>query len=467
MVRIVLTSRLLDLFEKPGAFPSFEVFQLSDLSPGEMISFVKQWCGEDSSLGQRLVALLQNPQFLGGLPRTPFTLALVTALYEEGTKEIPANQTELYQKYVELALARWDVSKDLSLQFEWRVKEFMLRKVGWLLQEGRRFEIGRDEFVREVERLGLERGLPVIGSALMEEVTERSELLVESGEGNYEFKHRSFQEYFAGMELAGRADCVSFAVEKILDPWWWQVTFFAVGLRPDNDDCIRAIIEAVSRPGYQSVPVAAQLGVLAQAAYLAPKSTKVQAVERILDMFLGGWDESAEALDALGSSADLKRFPGHFFRLMLFTALATYALGSITLRSVLEEAVAGWLAQDGDGMSPRKRAERQLRVFFLATACAQCDDVRAFFRVLESGVLTDPDLMLFLAAQAATLNSRAWIASDDRTNAAEWERKLQQKVRKNSEYLRALLLSRPLRLPAPDSEDAERLLRSRSGWTAQ
>jgi hypothetical protein len=127
--RTVLTSRLLDVLEQPNLLSGFRMFEIERLSPEQMAKFIENWFGQESPLGMRLIELVNEPLALRGLPATPLTLALVAVLYESGSKEVPANLTELCEKYVELALGRWDISKGMSLQFEWRVKEFILRRI--------------------------------------------------------------------------------------------------------------------------------------------------------------------------------------------------------------------------------------------------------------------------------------------------------------------------------------------------
>jgi len=420
-----------------------------------MEEFVENWYGKDSGIGRRLTAFLQQPLSLRGLPATPLTLALVAILYESGTKEVPANLTELFEKYIELALGRWDISRDISLQYEWRVKEFLLRKISWEMHQQRRLEIGCHNFESAVKRLGTERGLDIDVVVFCDEVVNRSELLFQNVDGEYEFKHRAFQDYFVGAEISGRADKKKLIIDTFQDLWWAQAVFFACGLRPEDETCLRAILDEVQVSGSDALAFTMNLGVLTQATYLAPRQVKSEVVVRVLDSFVDAWEYICDHYEEYQSEAYKhiripEDLPGHLLWISILDALAETALGSMTLSQTLSELAEQYVSQPLDHLSARERTRLEWQAFLLAVACAKCDNVSAFISLFRSGIIADPTFLLFMQYHAEMMEKRPWVGARDRDSIGKLSRKLKKRLARSRQYLASLRHAAPIPLPSPD-----------------
>jgi hypothetical protein len=448
--RIILTSRLLEFFNKPEILttmlPGFQILQIEQLSSTQMVKFVEQWYGRDNPLGQRLLSVVNDPTALHGLPATPLTLALIAIIYESGEKELPANLTELFQKYIELALGRWDVSRAISLQFEWRIKEFILRKISWDMHQQRKLTIPSNEFELIVEKYGEERGLGLDGYEFTKEIIERSELLIVNGEDDYE--HRSFQDFFVGAEINSRADALSIVANNFLDLWWTSSIFFAGGLRPESEDYLKAILESSKPIGQDMLMFAGSLGSLTQATYLAPRGTKLQAVSTTIDLFIEAWDDLARRVGRISNkTANLP----HLFLTIGFHLFAQRSIGSTTLSPILSELVQSYFSDSTYNASSRDQAKREWYAFFLATACAQSGNIEDFIRLIESGVINDPVFLFVLQREAEEVASHTWIDAGSRSRVRAIADKFEKRVHRNRETLRQLLQHDPIPLPLPDS----------------
>ncbi len=127
-----------------------------------MIKFIENWYGQDTEICRKLIKLISNPANLRGLPATPMTLAIVAILHERSPwQEIPANQTELFSKYIELALGRWDASKHISIQFEYPIKKYILQQISWDIHQRNETEISMSDFNEWITLLADEHGLNI------------------------------------------------------------------------------------------------------------------------------------------------------------------------------------------------------------------------------------------------------------------------------------------------------------------
>lgn len=449
--RIVLTSRLLEILEKPDMLPGFRVLQISSLTPTQMTQFIENWFGKDSPVGKRLVQFVNEPMSLRGLPATPLTLALVASLYEGGTKEIPSNLTELFSKYVELALGRWDISRDISLQFEWEVKKFILQKIAWDMQVQRKSEINILDFESAVKRFSTERGLSVDAGAYSKEVMDRSELMFLNNNNEYEFKHRALHEYFVGSEINDRADSIKIVVDNFLDLWWSQSIFFACGLRPQGEDLLKAITDQVKPSNSDQFTYGLLLGEVTQASYLAPKQVKADAIKRVIENLTEAWDYFSNDFRANENIPVIaNQLPVHMFFLALQIAFAQLSLGSITLSSVLSDLAEQLCSQSGVETSPREIAKREWRALLLAMASARCDNVNDFIKIFESNIISDPSFLFFGRFYAEDISKRDWIPRDDRVRAKQLSKKLAKRVGKQKKYFSSLQGKGPIPLPPPE-----------------
>ena len=451
-ITMVLSSRYLTNLEQPGVLPSFRMFHINDLEPNQMVKFVQNWYGQDTEICRKLIKLISNPSNLRGLPATPMTLAIVAILHERSPwQEVPANQTELFSKYVELALGRWDASKDISVQFEYPIKRFFLQQISWDIHQRNESEISLSDFDTWVALLADEHALNIEVDVFKKEVIERSELLFRNDKEKYEFKHRSFQDYFVGAEINRQSNAIDIVTSRILDPWWSPAIFFASGLRPDSEQYIDAILEQVVPTNSKSLFFATSLGELAQATFMATKQTKTRAVRVVLDQLIHSWEHTCDYWKNLEEKPKfIKDVPAHILFLMLHVGAVQSALGSVTLSPILSTITDEFLSFkiDDPHISQNERAKQEWRTFLLAMACAQCDsNVNDFMKLFQSGQITDPGFLFFGSVFSQEISERSWLESDTVEEAKKLYKKLDKKWNDNVEYRKYLKKVEIVQLP--------------------
>lgn len=451
--RVVMASRFLDVLEQPNVLPRFRMLRINNFTPKQIVSFIRKWCAEDKDIARKLIRLVSGAQGVCGLPATPLTLALVAIVQEASPwQEMPANQAELFAKYVELALGRWDAGKDLSVQFEYPVKRFILQTMAWNIHEKRRSYISVTDFDEWIETLSEDRGLPIDLETFRREVIERSELLFRNEDGHYEFKHQSFQDYFVGLEINRKPDATEFVVSNFLDPWWSSCIQFAGGARPAYEEYIEAIVERVRPSGSGSLFFALSLGELLQATFMATRRTKANAVNAVLDSFIHSWQAFCEMYTDL---KDKSMFPkdatAHLLGVLFHASAAQWALASVTLSSVLSDLADDLRRRPAPDLPPRESAIREWRAFLLAMACAGCDqNVSDFVQLFASEAIREPSFLLIGHLYAAQIAERDWLESAKRREANTLSKKLDARWGTYDEYRRYLRKVQIIPLPLPD-----------------
>jgi predicted NACHT family NTPase len=108
---VIITSRSLDDPEiEQKVAKMFTMYKLCQFTIKQVIGLVDNIC-KNSTIKERLVKDLEKSHLFKVLPKTPFSAILLAKLLNENIQEIPSTMTDLYSKYMELVMGRWDMTK--------------------------------------------------------------------------------------------------------------------------------------------------------------------------------------------------------------------------------------------------------------------------------------------------------------------------------------------------------------------
>jgi hypothetical protein len=318
--------------------------------------------------------------------------------------------------------------------------------------------INRAAFNLLIDNINNNRGLVIDSNTFINEIITRSELLFINEDGDLEFKHRSFQDYFVGLSINNKNNPMEYFNNYYPDSWWNHALFFACGLRPSNDDFVKAIIPIIKIQERDFTNNAIFIGQLTQAAYLIPKTTKKEIVILVLELLIKGWDELAnnyqppnDLPEVPGSSIKefYSKIPAHIVLLAVYAFISKTSLGSITLSSTLNELINEYMSKDISGFSTREQAKFEFTAFLLASSCAGFYDIEGFCKVFESGIIKNPVYNMIGKFDASFLFNQSWINYSDSARLSKLIKKLDRKVNKQGPYFRSL--DKPIPLPQEDN----------------
>ena len=174
----------------------------------------------------------------------PLSLMLLIELIEEH-KEIPASLTELYDRFFDLLLGRWDKEKGVEVLFEYHIKKSFLGALAYNeFRVKNRLEISSEDFERFLDFYAERYGFTTRDLKNFVQEIKRAGILDQREEVT--FKHRSFLDYFAAFylyenrgELNNLNDLI---VNTYFDSRWNEVAFFYIGLlRQIGQDLLESI----------------------------------------------------------------------------------------------------------------------------------------------------------------------------------------------------------------------------------
>lgn len=269
--QVIIASRPYRFVFDDPILKKFEQFNISPISWKQAEKIVKRITEQKKVPQAQANEFLRRLEKIHGFELNPLLVTVFAATTEHTKQDIPANITELFKKFTELMLGRWDEKKGLKQQYQAPLKDFVLTRLAFNMHTSRKVTISRieaNEIIRdELVQRGHEQDVP----SLLDEIFNRSGLFRVVG-GNIEFRHHLFQEFFAGRGIAV-ADTVH---QLIYDEWWKRALIFYFGEKADNVSLLSsAAHQTHGLSPMAQLEAATTVGLALQACYLS------QVVEKL------------------------------------------------------------------------------------------------------------------------------------------------------------------------------------------
>lgn len=230
---IILGSRPVWTIEEGEIIQRYAMrFSISQLSIDQIYKIIQHNC-TSYAISEKLRRDLSTSSLIRAIPRTPMIAILLAKVLNAKSKEIPQTLPELYSKYVELALGRWDIDKGLMTEREYPIIITVLSLVAKYMLENGLVEVAINEIIQIFETyIKTREGLPT-ASSILQKLIERSEIVFINKERNtFLFRHKSFAEYlFALHQKESYGQNAPFI--NPFEGYWLGVEYFYLGLIQD------------------------------------------------------------------------------------------------------------------------------------------------------------------------------------------------------------------------------------------
>lgn len=239
-VKAIITSRYIEAIDQSDALASeFSRYELRALTFKKMLGFLTALCAK-FNIKSRIVNDLHRSPLFKELPKSPIAAILLAKLLNENQQDLPSNLTELYAKYLELMLGRWDIDKGLQSQKEYQALDNIMMNLSRYMLENEIPALCIDEVKSQFNNYLKGRNLGLDANALFEKMKQRCEMInVENTTNTFSFKHRTFAEYFFAKSFINSHDII--IDNRVYKPYWMNSYFFYLGLLKDCPDVLKAI----------------------------------------------------------------------------------------------------------------------------------------------------------------------------------------------------------------------------------
>ena len=333
---LVITSRKIEVIDSPPiGFEKYEVL------PFEFKQALKLF--EKLALNKKTLSALRDglEKIKHQIPMVPLSLMLLLELVED-QKEIPASVTELYDRYFDIDLGRYDKEKGIEVLFEYLVKKNLLAELAcneffhkdrleipledfneFLNNYAARYNWDRnliESLVREIERSG---------------IIDIKEIVL--------FRHRSFLDYFAAYHIFDKREEFKNLNEKIVeiyfDDIWENIAFFYIGLRREMSSAMLENIFATEGQNISFLINKFSIGRLFQAGWHSESKIKDEGIKKAISIAPRLKDRILSIMQT--SKVKVPKIYGDF----LLMAFSEFSFGSIFLKNEITEIVNDLIRQ--------------------------------------------------------------------------------------------------------------------------
>lgn len=144
--KVVLTSRDDNSVRSLDALKSFETYNLSPINYKQAQQIIKTLQKGKNLPAEKSQELVRRLEEVHGMELNPLLVTVFAATSEYSRQDIPANITELFKKFTEMMLGRWDATKGFKQQYHAPLKDFILTKVAFEMHKQRVTRIGVERF---------------------------------------------------------------------------------------------------------------------------------------------------------------------------------------------------------------------------------------------------------------------------------------------------------------------------------
>lgn len=289
-VQIVVTMRTTEIVDNEELLKDFEKSELLPFNIGQALKLVKKIIPGNNEKSKSFVDALKHSLLDSGLLRTPLALTLLAILYrddEVDLNELPANITELYSKFVDTYLDRWDSSKGISQQYKYDQSKIVLGFIGLHLQENTSDEISTENLTTFLNGLKKDYNIEVLNN--VDEFVFH--LKNKNGVFNYNeyndtfvFYNHYFQEYFVSICIQDSDE--GQLKENFFSEWWENTIVFYCGKQPRRDtfilDIAKTIVPHELKDKYNYLQL---LSKCIQANHSIPNKSRLKVINRMLKEF--------------------------------------------------------------------------------------------------------------------------------------------------------------------------------------
>ena len=200
--KLLITSRSADF---KFSISNTVLFEICELSEPQIISFTDKWLQNKEEANKLRNELKLLPYF--DTAKRPLILAHLCAIYER-YKSLPPKPKSIYKKIVTLYLEEWDIQRriyrkkigeeatEYSRLDNDRKQEFLAKLAYTLTTDYQKFIFSDSDLKECFGKLAKEFGLPIKQKReTINEIESHSGVLIQSSATQFEFSHKSIQEY--------------------------------------------------------------------------------------------------------------------------------------------------------------------------------------------------------------------------------------------------------------------------------
>lgn len=280
--KVLITSRdhpsLLITIGESDSLREYATYFISPIDLKQASQLVDKLRKQRNLSSENSKEIIRRLQQIHGMDLNPLLVTVFVATSDYSKQDIPANITELFKKYAEMMLGRWDASKGLAQQYHAPLKDFIITKIAYEMHRREVTNIELEEFKKIAEKELEKRGHRGDFKQVTEEIFRSG--LFRVFERRIEFRHLLLQEFFAGRGIPAKE-----SLETLVSKHWWQrAIVFYFGNNPSEIGGIEHIVKTTdSRPLPELYTASLTVGLALQACYLTEVTERTAIFKWVIE----------------------------------------------------------------------------------------------------------------------------------------------------------------------------------------
>ena len=289
---LIISGRNIELFKDISLFdPSnYETVDLLPFDIGQALKLVKKIIPDNKEKNNHFIAAIKKQQLSNSLTRTPMALTLMAIMYKDDAidlKELPANITELYNKFSDYYLDKWDASKGITSQYKYEEYKHIVGFIAHYLHSNHIYEISSQDLKHYLETIKASHStfeeLQDIDKYINGLKRRNTLLHYDSDRDVFFFNNGAFQEYFTSIYFDDSNE--DELIGNLYQEWWQNVIVFYNGKNPKRSVFIEKAFKSIP---IDSVTMFYHMQIMSkslQAAHLISNSIAEQAITNMIYTF--------------------------------------------------------------------------------------------------------------------------------------------------------------------------------------
>lgn len=289
---LIISGRNIELFKDISLFdPSnYETVDLLPFDIGQALKLVKKIIPDNKEKNNHFIEAIKKQQLSNNLTRTPMALTLMAIMYKDDAidlKELPANITELYNKFSDYYLDKWDASKGITSQYKYEEYKHIVGFIAYYLHSNHIYEISSQDLKHYLETIKASHStfeeLQDIDNYINGLKRRNTLLHYDFDRDVFFFNSGAFQEYFTSIYFDDSNE--DELIDNLYQEWWQNVIVFYNGKNPKRPVFIEKALNSIP---VDSVSMFYHLQIMSkslQAAHLISNSIAEKTITNMIYTF--------------------------------------------------------------------------------------------------------------------------------------------------------------------------------------
>lgn len=236
--QIILASRDFNYFKGDNKLSKFKDTELLPFNFGQALQLVKKIIPNNESKTNGFITAIRDGSLDSSIQKTPLALTLLAVLYRDDhidLKELPANIFELYNKFTDIYLDRWDANKGITQQYKYEQTKIIISFIALHMH---------CQGLNNVTLMELEIFLKELRTKFnFEELNNSSDFVkflktknnvfyFDENTQTFQFFNHYFQEFFTSLSIEDEED--QLFIDNFFNQWWANSLVFYAGKKPKS-----------------------------------------------------------------------------------------------------------------------------------------------------------------------------------------------------------------------------------------